>query len=164
MDEERKQVLRLMRRQKVLTIDEIAEALACSPRTAQRRFSKWRMIRSFNQNSRYYTLPEIPSFDEYGLWYYERIGFSQHGNLKETLIYLVAQSKAGIVAGELERMLGLASNNPIIYQMRSDGLLRLEKTVGRVTLFSSNDVRFRYQLQEREILGSPLCRNVRSLC
>ena len=137
-----------------MTIDEIAAALTCSARTAHRRFSKWRIIKSFNQNSKYYTLPEIPKFDEHGLWYYEGIGFSQHGNLKETLIYLVAQSKAGIVAGELEHLLGLASNSPIVYQMRNAGLLKMEKAFGRVTLFSGNDVRFRMQLQERERLGS----------
>jgi hypothetical protein len=154
MSNERKQVLKKLRRQKVMTLDEIAAALVCSPRSVQRRFSKWRMIKSFNQNSKYYTLPEIPKFNEYGLWYYEGIGFSQHGNLKETLIYLVAQSKAGIVAGELENLLGLASNSPVVYQMRNDGLLKMEKAFGRVTLFSANHARFQFQLHERERIGS----------
>ncbi len=133
-----------------MTIDCVSDLLKCSLRTVHRRFKDWRAIRSCNRNGKFYTLPEIPKFDDAGLWRYKGILFSEHGNLKETLIHLVNDSSRGLNGDELEQLTGIAANNPIIYQLRDAGHVRLERVMRRTVLFSGDDQRFRVQLTERE--------------
>ena len=86
MDE--KDVLRRFRHRKILTIEELVSLLQCSVITARRRLKKWKSYTSFNMNGRYYTLPEVPQFDNNGIWKYQSILFSKYGNLKQTIIQL----------------------------------------------------------------------------
>ncbi len=43
-----------------------------------------------------YVLPEIATFDKYGLWRYQKCFFPEHGNLKKTSIHLITTSEAGL--------------------------------------------------------------------
>ena len=61
-------LLRRWRRKKVITLAELTEELRTSLRTIRRRLKLWGALASFNHNSRFYTLPELPQFDELGLW------------------------------------------------------------------------------------------------
>ena len=99
MDE--KDVLKRFRQKKVITIEQLVELLQSSVITTRRRLKKWKTYTSFNNNGRYYTLPDIPDFDRNGIWKYQTILFSRHGNLKQTIIQLVKQSKAGLSAREI---------------------------------------------------------------
>ena len=69
-------LLRRWRRKKVITLAEIMQELQSSVRTIRRRLQIWGALASFNHNSRFYTLPELPQFDEQGLWFHRDIGFS----------------------------------------------------------------------------------------
>ncbi len=68
-------VLKIFRKEKVMTIKQFVDLLHCCERTVQRRLRQWRTYTSYNYNGRYYTLPDIPKFDENGLWGYRRIFF-----------------------------------------------------------------------------------------
>ena len=85
-------VLRRWRRQKVITLTQLCQGLQTSVRTVRRRLKEWRALASFNHNSRFYTLPDLPQFDAHGLWFYRDIGFSRQGHLPQTLVALVRQS------------------------------------------------------------------------
>ena len=85
-------VIRSFKKQKVVTIDQLASWLSCSVVTARRRLKAWRAYTSYNRNGRYYTLPEIAQFDDIGLWRYQGAFFSKHGNLKQTLVHLVTHA------------------------------------------------------------------------
>ena len=74
MDE--KHVYQRFRRQKIITIDQLVKLLTSSVITARRRLKKWQTYTSINKNGRYYTLPQIPVFDENGLWWYQTVLFS----------------------------------------------------------------------------------------
>lgn len=150
MHVERKVILKKMQRQKVMTIVQFAKLMDCATKTVHRRFKEWKMFRSCNRNGKFYTMPEIPTFDNHGLWRHEGILFSKHGDLKKTLIQLIRDSQAGLSGFELEQMTGLAANNPIIYQLRDDGHLRVEKVMKRVALFDADDRRHKEQRAERE--------------
>ena len=63
--------------------------------SAFRRLRELDYLSSFSHVGRYYTLPEVANFDRHGLWFYEAVGFSRFGNLKETVVHLVDQSVAG---------------------------------------------------------------------
>ena len=85
-------------RLKVLTIEQIVGLLKSSVITARRQLNKWKTYTSFNMNGRYYTLPEIPRFDENGIWKYQRILFSKHGTLTQTICRLIGRSERGLSA------------------------------------------------------------------
>ena len=52
----------IIRRKKIVTLDELAVSLHCSKRTVQRRLNQLKTIRSYNRNGQYYTLEEVPRF------------------------------------------------------------------------------------------------------
>ncbi len=86
----------LIRRKKIVTLDDLAMSLHCSKRTVQRRLAKLKTIRSYNRNGRYYTLEGIAKFDADGLWRYRGTYFSRFGNLTQTFVQLVRMSAAGL--------------------------------------------------------------------
>ncbi len=92
---------------KVVTVVVLAAWLSCSIATARRRLKAWKAYTSYNHNGRYYTLPEIADFDPNGLWRYQGVFFSKHGNLKQTLVHLATHSAQGLSGAELGELLGL---------------------------------------------------------
>jgi len=125
MDETR--VLEKFRRQKVITIEQLVELLKCSVITARRRLKKWQTYTSINKNGRYYTLPQIPVFDKNGLWWYQTILFSRHGNLKQTIVSLVTDSPNGLSAAEVSELVDIAANSSFLSQLKSASGVKREK-------------------------------------
>ena len=59
--------LKAFRRRKVMNLGEVAELVHSSIHTARRRLKEWQAHTSYNQNGRYYALPDVPEFDADGL-------------------------------------------------------------------------------------------------
>ena len=57
---------------------------------------------SYNYNAAYYTLHDVPQFDQAGLWAYRDIRFSRYGTLSETIVALVEKATAGMTVREVE--------------------------------------------------------------
>ena len=76
----------LIRRKKIVTLDDLANSLHCSKRTVQRRLTQLKTIRSYNRNGQYFTLEDIGKFDANGLWRYRGTYFSRFGNLTQTFV------------------------------------------------------------------------------
>jgi hypothetical protein len=89
-----------------------------------RRLRELDYLSSFSHVGRYYTLRTVANFDPQGLWFYEEVGFSRFGNLKETLIHLVDQSVAGKTHEELEKQLRLRVHNTLLDLVRSGKIVR----------------------------------------
>jgi hypothetical protein len=134
MDE--KLVLERFRRQKIITIDQLVKLLTCSMITARRRLKKWQTYTSINQNGRYYTLPQIPVFDESGLWRYQSVLFSKHGNLTQTIVALIGASPQGLSATQIAKILDLTPNSSFISRFKSVLGVKREKHQGRFVYFS----------------------------
>jgi len=145
----RQKILKTLRRQKVMTISEIALFLQCAVISARRKLKEWKALTSCNKNGKFYTLPEITEFNAQGLWRHEDILFSQHGNFKKTIQYLVNTSTGGLSSKEISAITGLNSNNPIFYTLRDDEKLRIEKCDGHAILFSSQIESLQLQRSER---------------
>jgi hypothetical protein len=144
MDE--KQVLEQFRRQKIVTIEQLVKWFKCSVITARRRLKKWRSFTSINQNGRYYTLPQIPVFDQNGLWRYQAVLFSRHGNLRQTIVALITDSAKGLSAVEIAKLVDLSSNSSYISRFKNVAGVRREKHQGRFVYFSErSDI---YHLQK----------------
>jgi hypothetical protein len=60
---------------------------------------------SYSHRGSFYTLGEIATFDEQGLWSFDSVWFSRHRTLVATLEDFVKRSAAGHFATELEDML-----------------------------------------------------------
>ena len=122
----------LIRRKKIVTLEELAMSLHCSKRTVQRRLAQLKTIRSYNRNGQYYTLEDIPKFDANGLWYFRGTYFSRFGNLTQTFVQLVRASQAGLTsheAGDLMRLrpssfLWNLHNHPEIKRQKHQGRYR----------------------------------------
>lgn len=131
--------LMAFRKNKVMTLEDLKTLLCCSMITARRRLKDWQTFTSYNQNGRYYTLPHIPKFDTHGLWYYRNIGFSKHGNLKQTIVHFVGNSEQGLSAWSIGKLLGFAVH-PLLPRMEKNNVLCREKIQGNFIYFSSDKV------------------------
>ena len=136
---------------KVFSIGELASVLTCSIPNARLKLKQWRAYTSYNQNGKYYTLPQIPQFNQHGLWRWKDVAFSKHGNLKKTIIYLVANSPTGLSGRQLGELLGLSPQSFLHHFRKCPGIYR-EKHGGVYIYFSDNGVVRQNQLQQRRPL------------
>ena len=98
----------LFRTKRAALLDELRAALGTTSRTTIFRILKAvGYFTSYSHAGRYYTLRRIPKFDGWGLWAWRGIGFSSHGTLRATSVFLVEQSPAGQTHEELQQRLGL---------------------------------------------------------
>ncbi len=115
----------LFKKKRVAMLPEIYALLSTTSRmTVFRRLRELEYLSSFSHVGRYYTLPGVAHFDSQGLWFFEDVGFSQFGNLKETLVQLVEQSIAGRIHEELEKHLRLRVHNTLLDLVRSGRIAR----------------------------------------
>ena len=128
--------LERFRRQKIITIDQLVELLTCSVITARRRLKKWQTYTSINQNGRYYTLPQIPVFDDNGLWRFQSVLFSKHGNLTQTIVAMIGASSKGLSATQVADILDLPPNSSFISRFKNVPGVKREKHQGRFVYFS----------------------------
>ena len=82
-------------------MDDLRRELGASERTVFRVLVRVGYLSSFNQAGRYYTLREIPVFDDEGLWFHGDAGFSAVGTLRSTLVRMVRQAAEGRTHEEL---------------------------------------------------------------
>jgi len=144
-----------VRIKKVVTLAELMVTLNCSRRTAQRRLAQWEAISSYNRNGRYYTLPDIPTFDANGLWRYRDVFFSRFGSLPETFVALVARSPAGLTSSEAGEVLGLRPSS-FLWSLRDHPGLKREKHRGHYLYLSSDSARAQGQRQQRALMRGAL--------
>ena len=120
---------KIFRRRKVLMVSDLASLMQCSLITVRRKLKQWDTYTSYNQNGRYYVLPDVPQFDSNGLWCYRDICFSQYGNLIQTVIHLVKNSPAGRAASEIRELLHIQPRS-FLSLFREHPDLRREKHQG----------------------------------
>lgn len=143
-----KQAQIVLQKKKVFTFDELLAALNCCTRSARSLLKQWQSFTSYNQNGRYYTLPNIPHFDKNGLWQFGEIHFSKHGNLKKTVIELVNESLSGLSGQQLGDLLGLSPGS-FLHHFRDIPGIRREKQGGVYVYFSADEHRYKDQSQRR---------------
>lgn len=134
MDE--KHALDYFSQRKIITLEQLIGLLECSAITARRRLKQWQTYTSINQNGRYYTLPQIPEFDPSGLWRYQAVLFSKHGNLKQTIIFLITESPKGLSASEIAQLVDLVPNSSFLSRLKEVAGVKREKHQGRFVYLS----------------------------
>lgn len=141
-------VLVLFRGKKVMTLAQLALHLQRSQRTVHRQLKQWQVINSYNKNGRYYVLSDISRFDANGLWRWRDICFSKYGNLTQTLIALVRNSKAGLNAAEMTKLPGLSPRS-FLSSFRECPDVKRQKHQGCFVYFSSDHTIYEQQKKQR---------------
>jgi len=148
-----KQVENLLRKRCVVTISDISEVIGTSSRmTVFRRLRHIEYVTSYTHAGRYYTLYDIARFDSDGIWFYDDIGFSQNGSLKNTVSYLVDKSEAGKFHFDLERQLRVRVHNVLLDLVKSNQIERI-KFEGQYLYLSSGKEQSTKQIEHRNQLS-----------
>lgn len=146
-----KAVCRHLEKHKIFTIGELSDLLKCSIPNARLKLRQWQTYTSYNQNGRYYSLPQVPRFDHHGLWRYKHAAFSKHGNLKQTIVHLVASAPAGLTGKQLGELLRLSPQSFLHHFRNTPGILR-EKHDSVYVYFSEDPSVYVRQVQERRAI------------
>ena len=92
-------IVQQLRKERVARWQALAQQLDCSTKTVQRALAQVGYYNSLNYNATFVTLQDVPRFDPHGLWTYQDVHFSQHGNLPQTIRQLIEQASAGYTVG-----------------------------------------------------------------
>ena len=128
---------KMFKKSKVLTLSQVSKTHDCSIRTVQRQFAELAVLRSYNKNSRYYTLPGIPKFNVHGIWCYRDILFSKFGDLRQTVKHMILAAEDGLSGNEIGDIVNLLPRSFMHHFREMEGVFR-EKH-GGVYIYFSND-------------------------
>jgi len=146
-------VEKLFRKRRVVTMSNLCEVVGSSSRmTVFRRLREIEYVSSYTHAGRYYTLYDIARFDSDGIWFYDDIGFSQNGSLKNTVTYLVHNGDAGKFHSDLERQLRVRVHNVLLDLVNSKQIKRT-KFQGQYFYLSTDKARSTKQIEQRDKLS-----------
>ena len=128
-------VINLLRELVVATLDVLCHKLSKSRMTVLRALKSYGYFSSFNLNSSYFTLKDIPDFDKDGLWFHGPVGFSRYGTLTQTIKAIIEHSEKGYTVVELQKLLGTKVHNQLSVLCRKRMLTRFY--VGRNCVYTS---------------------------
>ena len=120
----------LFRRTPIVQLDALCRALKTrSHMSVFRRMKPLGYLTSYTHRSSFYTLRDIPRFDEFGLWFYGNVGFCQSGTVKAAVKELVNKSEAGRTQQELQNILRVRVQNTLLDHARAKRIER--KALGK---------------------------------
>ena len=135
-------------RQKIATLEALKHVLGtAATMTVFRRLKALRYRTSYTHRGMYYTLADIPRFDEQGLWCCREVWFSRDGNLLATARRFVEKADAGLTANELEARLAVPVKEPLLELARRKQLEREKR--GREYVYFSREPGWRREQQLR---------------
>jgi len=141
------QIETLFDQQKCWTIKQLQFELCYAVVSVRGFLKRLGYYSSFTHNSKWYTLQSIPDFNKNGLWFYEDIGFSRHGNLKESILYFVHQSRQGLSAKQVTEMLKTPCH-AVLTQMYQNGRIDRFKPRGEFIYLSCDPDKNKRQLAQ----------------
>lgn len=136
----------ILKKYKVFTFKELLKLLNCSTRTGRLKIKQWGVHNSYNQNGLYYAMPMVPEFDENGLWFYQNVFFSKHGNLKQTVVHLIETSPSGLTGRQIGEIVNLSPRS-FMHHFRNVPDIKRKKQEGVYVYFSREPGRYKQQLQ-----------------
>ncbi len=122
---------------KILTLARLKEILGTnSTMTVYRRLKSLSYLSSYSHRGRFYTLTNIPEFNDIGIWSFQGVCFSRWENLLQTIKCLVDASEMGYSAGELESLVHVEVKHALLELLRAKQIGR-EKIGGVYVYFSA---------------------------
>jgi len=147
----KKQLIDLLSKKKIITMQQMINEIGCSRFTLLRNLKSHQRgyLTSYNFNARYYTLTDIPEFDQYGLWTFQDVRFSKYGSLTNTIIQLIAHSPKGLEIEEIKEILNV-NVAPIVTKLFQQGCINREKISGTYFYFNLSNSEREKQLKNRQ--------------
>jgi len=133
----------------VQTFEDLKTKSGCKPITLYRKIKLCNLLVSYNENARFYTTSGLAHFNHYGIWNYNQILFSKHGNLCETIIVLIDNSLYGYTAKELAHILAVKTDDALRVLWQKKRIQR-QKVGAQNVYFSLRTELFAQQLSARE--------------
>ncbi len=148
---DREKVLKVfMISNKKATLEQLKEAFHTDARmTVFRTLRSVGYISSYSHRGAYCTLPQIPDYDELGLWHHEPAHFSRFGSLLETSRVLVETSPEGYTSAELTKALHVEAKHALLKLSREGAVNRI-KICRRFVYMGSEKCRMQKQRLNRE--------------
>lgn len=138
MNKTAKKLARLFRRNRVMDMEALRDATGGrSRRSIFRDLAVLLYVSSYTHVGRYYTLADIPQYDEHGLWFHQGIGFSRFGTLKVTVVELVNTAPTGYTHKELESLLRVRVHNTLLGLVRAGRIGR--ESIYKIYLYVNSD-------------------------
>lgn len=103
--ERQEKLVKWLKNRKVASIKQMKHQFQLSQSTLLRYLKQYGYLTSYNRNAAYYTLHDVPQFDEHGLWTCRNVRFSRFGTLADTLVALVQNNEQGMTSHELQQRL-----------------------------------------------------------
>jgi hypothetical protein len=145
----------LFRRKRAALLDDLRAALGTTSRTTIFRILKAvGYFTSYSHAGRYYTLRRTPKFDRRGLWSWRGIGFSSHGTLRATSVFLIKQSEAGQTHEEMQRQVCLRVHDTL-RSLVKDGTITRERFEDAYVYLSADSKKAVAQMAVRRKLHVP---------
>jgi len=130
---------------KIATINELKRVLKTNTTmTVLRKLKELSYITSYSHRGKYYTLKNIPNFNDYGLWTFGEAHFSQYNTLLDTIITLIEKSEKGYSAKELSNILHVQPRESL-FTLYKRKLIRREKMNGFYIYFSNDACTYQRQ-------------------
>jgi len=145
-----KNLVRLLKRKRVATIDDLKQALGTqADATVFRKLKQVSYLTSYSHSGKYYALEESAKFDELGLWSCQTVCFSRRGTLLATTEALVHGAEAGFYASELETLLDVTMKAALLALVRKKRISR-EKIESKQLYCSADSATRRKQVFARK--------------
>lgn len=110
---------------KVLSLTEIKKTIGSSSRiTALRKCKRLEVVSSYSHAGSYYTLPNIPEYDQNGIWSCNSIWFSSKKTLLETICCLIMKSEDGYFSHELDKLVHVRTGDALTKLFKNKRLER----------------------------------------
>ena len=137
-----------LKKKKVFDFPMLLLFLNCSVRSGRSKLKQWQAHTSYNKSGQYYALPDVPRFNEDGLWWYKGAYFSQYGTLKNTVVHLIGASSAGLTGEQIGELVGLNPRS-FLHHFRDTTGIHREKHQGVYVYFSDETARYEAQVCAR---------------
>lgn len=111
---------------KVVSFTSMSRSVLCSAVTLRRDLNALQATTSYTHRGSYLTLPDIPVFNEHGIWFFKDIGFSKFSSSLELIVDVIENSKNGITQGEIESLLKVGISKQIQILMEQKPLQRVK--------------------------------------
>ena len=115
---------------KIATIEDLKIVLNTQSRmTVFRWLRKMNYISSCSHRGKYYSLKQLAKYNQYGLWIYKTVLFSEYGTLKKTLEILISKSEKGYTASELNKVLNIKVDDALL-ELQKNRIISRKKISG----------------------------------
>jgi hypothetical protein len=138
----------------VLLTDLKTEINTSSHMTIFRHLKKLHYLSSISHRGKYYTLSNIPEYNDYGIWIFSGVHFSKFGTVRKTLLEVINHSLAGFRSKELHDIIGVEIKKPLLGLLADKQIVR-KKIAGSYIYFSiDGDTRKKQELARNNSLSN----------